>query len=846
RTVRPILKQHCWQCHGEERELQGGLDLRLTRSILKGGDSGSAIATDNHSASLLYKKIAENEMPPGEKKVPAEQLALITRWIDQGAKVDAAEPESLAVGQVILEQDKRHWAFQPILRHEVPNLQDRSRIRTPIDAFVQAKLESRGGTLSDDADKQSQLRRLYLDMLGLPPDRESLEAAFTASDENWYAATVDRILASPQYGERWARHWLDVVGYADSNGYTDKDIERKWAWRYRDYVVRSLDADKPWDEMIVEQLAGDELIDIPLNDLTDLDRDRLIATGFLRMVPDGTADSSVDVAAASNDVMAETIKVVSSSLLGLTVGCAQCHSHRYDPISDGDYYAFRAIFEPALSCKEWKRPDQRLVSLWSKETQERAKQVDEELKEVTGQRDSELDKMVQDTFEHELAKLPSEIQEQARKIRQTKAADRTSDDKALLKEYPFLNVDRGSVYLYLPDRQRAFNQKWDDAIGAVRKKKPAEDLVQCLMEPKVGSGGLPKTFVFYRGDHQAPRESVEPAELSVLRSDSQSLSCSAKDGATSRRRYSYANHLTDGRHPLVARVLVNRFWMHHFGRGLVATPTDFGMLGTKPSHPELLDWLADEFMSSGWSLKHLHRLILSSSVYRQSSARRPELEQFDSDNVYLGRMPILRLEAEVVRDSVLATSGRLSNKRFGAPAPVAPDEVGQIIVGADTRDSAGRPTGKKVNIGEEEFRRSVYVQVRRSMPLGVLEPFDNPVMVPNCGQRACSTVAPQSLLMMNSQFAAQQAEAFAEQLVRHCPDGSSKAMVELAWTTALGRIPDQQSLDEAIAFLGPSPTDGKVADGKVADGTPTGGKVNVRLIQFCQALLCSNPFLYRE
>ena len=835
-TVRPILKQYCWHCHGEEPKLEGGFDARLAKYLIRGGESGFAIERGKHQESLLYQRIANQEMPPNDKKLSADQLEKIALWIDQGALTTATEPDSLSIGDVILDSDRQHWAFQPIQRPALPKISNVDSVRTPIDIFLLSKLETKGLEYSDEADRVTLLRRLSFDFIGLPPDTESIECVLTDSSDDWYEKQVDRMLASPAYGERWGRHWLDVVGYADSNGYTEKDVERKWSWRYRDYVIRSFNSDKPWDQMIVEQLAGDELVGQPFDNLDEKDVDRLEATGFLRMVPDGTADGSTDAKIASNEVIAETIKVVSSSLLGLTVGCAQCHSHRYDPISQNDYYRFRALFEPAYNWKAWKSPEKRLVSLWTQAIREMAKDVENELKEVSTLRKAELDALVQETFERELVTLPEEIQTEARNARETPEKERTAEHKELIKKYPFLNVSQSSVYLYLPDRLKDFNKRWGEATDVVRKRRPTDDFVDCLSEPAVAQSKPPETFVFYRGDHNAPRNAVNPGELSVLLREPNPVSSLNQETSTTGRRLSYAKHLTNGRHPLVARVLVNRFWMHHFGQGLVTTTTDFGMLGKRPSHPELLDWLADEFMRRDWSLKELHRLIVTSAAYRQSSKRRSELEAVDPDNEWLGRMPLRRLESEVVRDSILDASGRLSLKRFGIPVSVSPDEVGQIVIGADSRDSAGRPTGKKMELGENEFRRSLYVQVRRSMPLGVLEPFDNPIMFPNCGQRACSTVAPQSLLLMNSQFVAENAEAFAARVERETSSKDLQAIIQHAWLYAFGRKPTTRQRERAVAFLKSDMTE-----------SDDGDEISHRkLVHFCHALFCSNPFLYVE
>lgn len=861
--VRPILRAHCWQCHGEEEELQGGLDTRLVRYLLKGGDSGPALVPGDHAQSLIYQRMAAGEMPPGEKKVPAEALEVIARWIDAGAQVGEPEPESLAPGDIFTSVDRAHWSFQPVRRPEVPQVAHGELVRTPIDAFLLAELEARGLTFSPEADRATLARRLSFDLIGLPPSPEEVDAFVQDTSPDAYDRLVDRLLASEHYGERWGRHWLDVAGYADSDGYSAKDLPRKWAWRYRDYVVRSLNADKPWDRFLLEQLAGDELLTPPYRNLTPEQADCLIATGFLRMGPDGTGDPEVEPTLARNEAIAETIKIVSTALLGLTIGCAQCHAHRYDPISQVDYYRMRAIFEPAYDCQNWRTPEQRLVSIWSDEVRAAAAAIDQELEALNQQRLQELDQLVAETFERELAKLPAEIQPAARAARETPAAQRTAEQVELIKKYPFLNVDRGSVYLYLPDRLAGFNKKWDAAIAANRARRPAEDLVHCLTEVP---GKVPTTRLFYRGDHQQPREEVAPGVPAILSTGGQEIPVDDPALPTTGRRLAFARHLTDGRHPLVARVIVNRIWMHHFGRGIVGTPGDFGMLGDRPSHPALLDWLADEFVRSGWQLKRLHRLIVTSTAYRQQSFRRPEGEAADPDNRLLWRYNVRRLEAEIVRDALLAVSGRLCTRQFGPPVPVAPDEVGQIVVGVDTRDSAGRPTGQSVDLGDEAFRRSLYIQVRRTMPLGLLEPFDAPIMSPNCQRRASSTVAAQSLLMMNSPFVAAQAEALAERVMAEAGTDPGAQFVR-AWRLVFGRVPSPEEREAGLAFLSPESAAGAEVRGGspvgLAGAPPQGGEgsekpepyaasdaerysreARQRLIHLCHALVASNGFLY--
>ena len=825
RDVRPILKAHCWQCHGEEEELKGSLDARLVRLLQLGGESGTAIVPGDHAASLLFQRIESGEMPPGKKKLPPDEVQLIARWIDAGAVTARKEPDTLVAGDIVTEDERQHWSFRPIVKPDVPAVSHQELVRTPIDAFLLAKLEGQGLSFSAEADRETLIRRAHFDLTGLPPTPEAIDRFVADPSPEAWPSLVDDLLKSPAYGERWARHWLDVAGYADSDGYDEKDTERQWAWKYRDYVIRSLNADKPWNQFLVEQLAGDELLTPPYQDLTAEQADQLIGTGFLRLCPDGTAGGA-DQNVARNDVIAETIKVASTSLLGLTVGCAQCHEHRYDPITQADYYRLRALFEPAYDPANWRVPSGRLVSLWSSETKTAAAVVDAELAEVSKKRTDELDGIVLETFERELQKLPAEQQPLARAARETPNEKRTPEQVQLIKEFPFLNVDRGSVYLYLADRLTGFNKKWDELTEETKKKRPADDYVMCLNEVP---GQVPVTKLFARGDFQQPRQEIAPGELAILNAASLTIPLDDEQVSTTGRRLAYARHLTSGQHPLVARVLVNRFWLHHFGQGLVGTPADFGVKGERPSHPDLLDWLSRDFMDEGWTLKRLHRMIMTSTAYRQVSIRRPELDAIDGDNRLLGRMNVRRLDAESVRDSILSVSGKLVDQPFGKPVPVSPDDVGQIVVAVDTRDSAGRPSGKVEPLGDNEFRRSIYVQVRRSMPLGVLEPFDLPRMTPNCERRTSSTAAPQSLLMLNNPFVIQQAEYLANR-IRETAGEDLPAQVTHAWRMIFGRLPSESDLAAGIEFL------------TLAEPTPE--TTAFSLNHFCHALLSSNGFLY--
>ena len=439
--VRRILKAHCWQCHGEEPELKGELDARLVHFLLEGGKSGPAIAPGNRSESLLYRKVSDGDMPPGKKKLSSEEIDLLGRWIDQGAMTVRPEPETLAAEDLFSDEEKRHWAFQPIRRPSLPQVSRPNRIGAPIDAFLLARLEAEGLTFGPEAGRETLVRRLYIDLLGLPPTPDAINRFLADTSPNAYERLVEKLLAAPAYGERWARHWLDIAGYADSDGYNEKDAVRPWAYHYRDYAIRSLNDDKPWDQFIVEQLAGDELVAPPHRNLSEQDADRLIATGFLRMGPDGTGLSASNNDVARNAVVAETIKIMSTSLLGLSVGCAQCHEHRYDPITQADYYRHRALIEPAYDVQKWRQPNARLVSLWSESERLQAGAVAKEAKRLNQERAKELEELAQSFFESGLAKLPADLRPEASEIRETPAEKLSAEQKQLLKKHPFLTVD---------------------------------------------------------------------------------------------------------------------------------------------------------------------------------------------------------------------------------------------------------------------------------------------------------------------------------------------------------------------------------------------------------------------
>jgi mono/diheme cytochrome c family protein len=847
-TVRPILKAHCFHCHGEEAKPKGGLDLRWVRAMAAGGESGPAVESGRLDESLIWERVKADEMPPGDKKLSAREKAALADWIVAGIPTARPEPEALPPpGPVLTDAEREFWSFRPIKRLEVPQVAHPKAVRKPIDNFLLARLEKDGLEFAPEADKPTLIRRASFDLTGLPPTPEEVDSFIADSAPDAFDRLIDRLLASPHYGERWARHWLDVVGYADSDGEPSKDTVRPYAYHYRDYLVRALNADRRWDDLIREQLAGDEMLAPPYQDLTAEDRDRLIATGFLRMVPDTTSEPGLDADISRDEVVADAIKVVSSSLLGLTVGCAQCHSHRYDPISQDDYFRFRAIFDPAYNVSQWRTPTQRLVSLWSANDRARAAEVDARAKVVEAGRKAKIAELVAQVLQREMAELSEDLRPKVRKALDAPEKQRTDEQKELLKAHPRVLVSPGNVSLYDGKAFGAITAEFDKKAAEARVGRPAEAFVHATTEVP---GQVPPTTLNVRGDPRQPLRKVVPAELTVLAGSSGPAEIPVDDPTlpTTGRRMAYARRLTDGKHPLVARVLVNRVWMHHFGRGIVATPADFGTLGDRPTHPELLDWLAADFMDGGWSLKRLHRRIMTSTAYRQSSRQALKANPSDPDNRLLGRMVVRRLEAEEVRDAILAASGKLDRTMFGPPLPVALDEAGQVLVGMDTRDSAGRQRGKPGSLGGAEFRRSLYIQVRRSLPLSFSEAFDTPTLAPNCEKRASSTVATQSLALMNNEFVTEQSLAFANRVIRFA-GADPAARVDRAWWIALGHGPTAEQKADAVAFLAeqeadlarrstptPAPKDGsgsRALDPKLA-----------ALATLGQVLFGSNAFLY--
>jgi hypothetical protein len=741
KDIRPIFRAHCFDCHGATEEMKGNLDLRLVRFLQQGGESGAAITVGAPDDSYLLDRIRNGEMPPGEHRVSEKEIAIIEKWIAQGAKTVRPEPDTIPPGLGLTPEERSFWSFQPIVSpsvNDVASFPQTARVRTSIDAMVlQAMPEGSG--FAADADRRTLIRRAFFDLIGLPPSPEELQSWAEDTSNDWYDRLLIDLLDSPHYGERWARHWLDVAGYADSEGVTTADAERPWAWKYRDWVIRAFNEDKPFDRMLTEQLAGDELAGPKNGDYTAEQIELLTATGFLRMAADGTG-SGANSEEARNQVVTDTLKILGTSVLGLTVHCAQCHDHRYDPIPQTDYYGLRAVFEPALNWKAWQAPNTRRVSLYTQANHEEAAKIEAETKVVSDARAIKLTEYLQQALEMELTKFAEPLHSELRTAYNTASDKRSEEQKSLLAKNPSVNINAGNLYQYIPDSKPEL-EKFDKRIADIRAKKAPEEFLRALVEP---ANQIPETKLFYRGDYQQPKQSVFPASLSVTAAEGERVEFPVDDESlpTTGRRLAFAKWLTNGKHPLVARVIVNRVWLHHFGKGLVETPTDFGRLGTQPNHPELLDLLADEFMKNGWSLKTLHRNIMTSTTWRQT-AETGATDTHES-TVLFARQSLLRLDAETIRDRMLAASGQLDRTLFGSPVEIKEDDTGQVIVDGS------------------QTRRSLYIKAKRSRPVAMLQAFDAPVMQTNCEIRQHSTVATQSLMLMNGEFTLEQAGKLAD------------------------------------------------------------------------------------
>jgi hypothetical protein len=812
-SVRPVLATRCQSCHGPELQ-QGGLRVDSLQALLKGGASGPAVVTGKPEQSLLLKALTYQhdrlKMPPGGK-LPDRQVADLSRWIDMGAPWPSTPVQSSVRGQPSAQRPttNAHWAFQPVRRPPVPKVRDAAWVRTPVDAFILAELEKRGLRPAPPADRRTLIRRATFDLTGLPPTPEEIGAFLADRSSDAYEKVVERLLASPAYGERWGRHWLDVARYADSNG-LDENVAHGNAWRYRDWVIRCFNEDKPYDRFVTEQLAGDLL---PSED-TPTRYGRLIATGFLSLGPKVLAE--VDKEKMVMDIVDEQIDTMGRAFMGLTLGCARCHDHKFDPISTEDYYALAGVFKSTKTmeslvtiAKWWENPIPQAEDLARKAAHDRrVAEVEAQINALVersrqeliagGKAGSELPKDVETAFQ-------PEVRAELKKLR-----DRLAEVKKEAPEIP--------------------------AAMGVTEAEPVD---------------VP---VHVRGDH-LNLGTVVPRRFPVILAGREQEPLPAKRSG----RLELARWLTSPEHPLASRVAVNRVWRWHFGRGIVATTDNFGLLGEKPSHPELLDYLASRFASPaavsgvdgetekgrdrtkergesglGWSMKNLHRLIMLSSTYRQAStpdSQRstvhppdggPDAQRLDPENRMLWRANVRRLEAEELRDALLAVSGMLDRTMGGSLLHVKNREFFFDHTSIDRT----RYDSKK---------RSVYLPVVRNNVYDVFQLFDfvDPAVLES--NRSTTTVAPQALFWMNSELVADAAQALANGVLGR-RDLDDTGRMRLLYVTLYGRPASEQELARGRAALA------RLLNRASPD--PPASRRAQAWAWYCHALLATNEFVY--
>jgi len=792
----PILLLRCTVCHGLRRQ-EAGLDLRTKASMLKGGNSGPALIQGNPEASLMHKRIASGQCPPplrvvevSVKPMESHELALLAKWIQLGApeipdEFDAAG-ENPDPG--IRDEDRQFWAFQTPKPVAIPRLSE--AVRNPVDAFILEKLQRKGLHFSPPADAFTLIRRATLDLTGMPPAPEEMAAFLSDPDPAAYEKMIDRLLASPRYGERWARHWLDLAGYADSEGKREQDEIRPDAYRYRDYVIRSYNRDKPYDRFLLEQIAGDELADYTgAGEMTEALSDHLVATGFLRMAPDSTVAQITAFVPDRLDVIADAIEVLGSGVMGLTVGCARCHSHKFDPIPQRDYYRIAAALKGAYDEHDWLTPNQRRLPFVATAERRQWETRDQEIATEIESRNAKLNaaasKLKQVIFLERLAQLPLFLKEGVRQALETGANQRSGAQQFLAGKFEkLLRIDDQE----LKRLDATFKKTADEIqsqIVALEKQRPPEPKIRALWD----RGEPSPTYLLTRGNYLTPGRLVAPGGLSILALTNAPFEIRPPwPGAKQTgRRLALAKWLTHPDHPLTARVMVNRIWRHHFEHGLVRSTGNFGRTGTPPTHPELLDWLASAFVRGGWSMKALHRVIMTSRTYRQSSVVTAESQQLDPGNDLLSRFPLKRMDAEVLADTILRVSGVLDETPFGPPDKVQVRADGLV-------SPAGTVRG---------WRRSIYVQQRRKEIPSILEVFDLPQMNPHCLERPNSVVASQALHLMNNALIRRWAESLALRVVREAGHDPNEQIRRL-YLIAFSRPPtaeEEQLTKESLSQL---------------------------------------------
>jgi hypothetical protein len=842
--VQPILSARCGNCHNDERKYSG-LTLETRSGFLNGGWHGPVVVVGKPEESRLYRRVAHLEkayMPFFKEPLPASEVALIKEWIEGGAEwpedPQARETERIRQAKLkelqkletrpVTEEERRWWSFVKPVRPEMPAVKDGSRVKNPIDAFILAAIEAKGLQPAPMAPRQMLIRRVYLDVIGLPPTPEEVQAFKNDASPDAYEKVVNRLLDSQRYGERWGRHWLDVARYADSDGY-EYDKLRPNAWRYRDYVIRSFNHDKPYTQFILEQLAGDELPHPTYDSLT--------ALGFCRNGPFIGDMVLMQNEMTRQDELDDMVSTTSAAFLGLTMGCARCHNHKYDPLSQNDYYRMVAVFAPSV------RTDIPLVpESFVEQYKSKVFEIDRQVDNLTQQL-HRLQKPIRDRLvEAKYKELPEPLQVAIK----TDPARRTEAQKRqAIQVMDSVGVTEVELTAALSTEDRKKSEELKKQIDDLEKSKPAPlPSAMAITDPTATPAS---SYFLHRGNTLSKGSPMEPGPPLVLSALGREIVFPkpAPQAKTTGRRLALAKWLASEENPLTGRVMVNRIWQHHFGNGIVETPNDFGRMGAAPTHPQLLDWLATEFVRQGWSVKAMHRLMLLSSTYQQTSDFMSTANQDrDPQNHLLWKMPMQRIEGEIIRDSILAVSGGL-NLKAGGPG-VFP-ELDPALIGLIEASQDKEEQWRVTQDGPELWRRSVYVTQKRAVTAPIMDLFDPPDLVSSCPKRNTTTVAPQALQLLNDKFVIGQSTLFAERL-RNEMGKDAIQQINRAFRLSYGRPPDAQELEASVEFLKGQATYHQKQTARLQDQGVDPAEIpepeKAALIDLCHSLFNSNEFIY--
>ena len=766
--IKPILVEHCFKCHGVKGSPKGGLSLTSRKSLLRGGETGPAVSLESPRESVLLEAVnyESYEMPPSGK-LPQAAIDSLTKWVEMGLPwTPGDEVEPVEINQhsppPVNDETKKFWSFQQVSRPEIPRVKDLPWVRTPVDAFVLKRLEEAGLQPASPAAKTALLRRAYYDLIGLPPSPDEVQEFVSNDAPDAFERVVDQLLESPHYGERWGRHWLDLVRYAETNSY-ERDGEKPFVWRYRDYVIRSFNEDKPYDQFVKEQIAGDELQQVTA--------DSIIATGYYRL---GIwQDEPVDAQQELFEDLDDLVRTTGEVYLGMTVGCARCHDHKLDPIPQTDYYGMLAFFRNVQRLGDRSHESVLAASvrtLGTDDIVERFERLVREHKEAT------------DENRKELGKLDVRIKADLVGVENDEwQAEQTRIEIAKTRIGKILTEDDFARYVALTTERDQLRQF----------RPPGDEQALCVKEH---GRAAPPTHVLIRGNAHVPGDVVEPHFPSVLSPPAPRINSPAEGVESTGRRSALAEWLTSRDNPLTARVMVNRIWHYHFGRGIVRSTSDFGFQGIAPTHPELLDWLASDFMDGGWRMKRLHKLIMLSNTYQMSSQPNEQALAKDPINDRMWRFDMRRLSAEEIRDSILAVNNSLNRDTMFGPSVFV--SIPEEVLAGQSRPGAGWGQSSPA----DRARRSVYIHVKRSLVVPMMASFDGADTDASCPIRFVTTQPTQALGMLNSDFVNEQAEVFAKYLIE-AAGSDIKEQVALGLRRSVQREPTSAEIERGVKLI---------------------------------------------